>query len=39
MGVLGPDFNFAEMGGRELAGVLVEAADESVGRIGDVFGS
>lgn len=37
MGVLGSVFNFAEMGGRECEGVLIEVADEEVGRIGEVF--
>ena len=37
MGVLGSGFNFAEMGGRECEGVLMEFADEGVGRMGEVF--
>lgn len=37
MGVLGPVFIVAEIGGREWEGVLVEVADEGVGRIGEVF--
>lgn len=37
MGVLGSDFIFAEMGGRVWFGVLVEAADEGVGMIGEVL--
>lgn len=37
IGVLGSDFIFAEMGGRVWVGVLVEAADEGVGTMGEVL--
>ena len=36
MGVLGSVFVVAENGGREWEGVLVEVAEEGVGRIGEV---
>lgn len=36
MGVLGSVFIVAEIGGREWEGVLVEVAEEGVGRIGEV---
>ncbi len=36
MGVLGSDLTVAESGGREMEGVLVEVAEEGVGRIGEV---
>ncbi len=37
MGMLGSDFSFAEMGGREWEGVLAEVAEEGVWRIGEVL--
>ena len=37
IGVLGSDFIFAEMGGRVWVGVLVEAAVEGVGMMGEVL--
>ena len=37
MGVLGSDFIVAEMGGSELDAVLVEVAEEGVGRLGEVL--
>ena len=38
IGVLGSVLIAAEIGGRGWDGVLVEAADEGVGRLGEVFG-